>query len=142
MMERFTNEEDEEANIKKQITNIDICGIKQVRVPSNLLVYINNQKWNKQSNCEVGGTRDRNIDVRSGVSPPVTTTTTQDASLRSKFSPRRCNNQISTNILSSQKEFKGATPEIGGILALRIENVAKKLTFDKLCEKLGTYIMR
>ena len=38
------------------------------------------------------------------------------------------------------KNYGGDTPEFGVILALRIENLIKKLTFDTFREKLATYI--
>lgn len=43
--------------------------------------------------------------------------------------------------MSTAKDFTGATPKTGGILALRSENVTKKINYDMFCEKLDTYIM-
>ena len=42
---------------------------------------------------------------------------------------------------STPRDFAGATPKIGGILALRSENMTNKVTYDKFCEKLKVYIM-
>ena len=42
---------------------------------------------------------------------------------------------------STSRDFEGATPKIGGILALRSENVTKKVNYDAFCEKLGIYVM-
>ena len=39
------------------------------------------------------------------------------------------------------KEFEGAAPKIGGVLALRNENVTKKVNYDAFCEKLGVHIV-
>ena len=43
---------------------------------------------------------------------------------------------------STLRNFEGSTPNIGGVLALRSENVTKKVNYDKFCEKLRSYIMR
>ena len=43
--------------------------------------------------------------------------------------------------MSTPKDFEGATPKIGGILALRSENMTNKVNYDIFCEKLGIYIM-
>ena len=51
--------------------------------------------------------------------------------------PRRPNT-ASTN---TPRDFKGAMPKIGGILALRSENMTNKVNYDIFCEKLGVYIM-
>ena len=48
-------------------------------------------------------------------------------------------NNVST---STQRDFKGATPDIGGVLALRSKNVAIKTNYDKFCEKFETYLMK
>ena len=45
-------------------------------------------------------------------------------------------------ITSTHRDFKGATPELGGVLALRSENVIAKTNYDKFCEILRTYIMK
>ena len=42
---------------------------------------------------------------------------------------------------STSRDFEGATPKIGGVLALRSENVTKKVNYDAFCEKLGIYVM-
>ena len=42
---------------------------------------------------------------------------------------------------STSRDFEGATPKIGGILALRSENITKKVNYDVFCEKLATYVM-
>ena len=42
---------------------------------------------------------------------------------------------------STPRDFAGATPKIGGILALRSENITNNVTYDKFCEKLKAYIM-
>ena len=51
--------------------------------------------------------------------------------------PRRPN----TAFANTPKDFEGVTPKIGGILALRSENMTKKVNFDIFCEKLGIYVM-
>ena len=43
---------------------------------------------------------------------------------------------------STQRDFEGSTPEIGGVLGLRSENVSKKINYDKFCKKINTYIMK
>ena len=52
----------------------------------------------------------------------------------------RTNNR-SGPVSSTPRDFEGATPRIGGILALRSENMTKKVNYDQFCEKLSTYIM-
>ena len=42
---------------------------------------------------------------------------------------------------STPRDYAGAVPEIGGILALRSENLTHKVNYDIFCEKLGVYIM-
>ena len=42
---------------------------------------------------------------------------------------------------STNRDFAGATPKIGGVLGLRSENVTKKVNYDSFCEKLGIYVM-
>mmetsp|Transcript_11443 Transcript_11443/g.16185 ORF Transcript_11443/g.16185 Transcript_11443/m.16185 type:complete len:133 (-) Transcript_11443:2152-2550(-) len=44
-------------------------------------------------------------------------------------------------VLSTPRDFKGATPNIGGILALRNKNMTKEGNYDQFCEKLNIYIM-
>ena len=45
------------------------------------------------------------------------------------------------NTSSVSKEFKGANPKIGGVLALRSKNITTKASYDIFCEKLETFIM-
>ena len=44
-------------------------------------------------------------------------------------------------VSSTPRDFEGATPRIGGILALRSENMTKKVNYDQFCEKLSIFIM-
>ena len=48
-----------------------------------------------------------------------------------------------TNIAqaTTPKDFQGATPKIGGILALRSENMTNKVNYNSFCEKLKIFIM-
>ena len=55
-----------------------------------------------------------------------------------RTTPRISNRQVT----NTPRDFEGATPSIGGILALRSENIVKKVNYDSFCEKLGVYIMR
>jgi len=55
--------------------------------------------------------------------------------------PRNTANNA-TNIFSAQRHFEGATPAIGGVLALQSENVNKKLSYDRFKERLETYVMK
>ena len=47
--------------------------------------------------------------------------------------PARVNRRTGP-VSSTPKDFEGATPQIGGILALRSENMLKKVSYDKFCE--------
>ena len=51
--------------------------------------------------------------------------------------PRRTNNAYA----NTPRDFEGVTPQIGGVLGLRSENMTKKVNYDIFCEKLGVYIM-
>ena len=51
--------------------------------------------------------------------------------------PRRINTVSST----TPRDFEGATPKIGGILALRSESMTKKVKYDIFFEKLEVYTM-
>ena len=55
--------------------------------------------------------------------------------------PTYFNNRYGSITRTTQRDFVGDTPKIGGILGLRSENVTKKVNYDLFCEKLGTYIM-
>ena len=55
-----------------------------------------------------------------------------------RTTPRNSNRQVP----NTSRDFEGATPSIGGILALRSENIVKKVNYDSFCDKLGVYIMR
>ena len=55
--------------------------------------------------------------------------------------PRNINNNAA-NTTTAQRSFEGATPAIGGVLALRSENVDKKMSYDRLKEILETYIIK
>ena len=50
-------------------------------------------------------------------------------------------NNRSGPVSSTPRDFEGATPKLGGILALRSENMSKKVNYDQFCEKLYIYIM-
>ena len=50
-------------------------------------------------------------------------------------------NNLSGPVSSTPRDFEGATPRIGGILALRSENMTKKVNYDQFCEKLYIFIM-
>ena len=84
-------------------------------------------------NSEVPPQNTRNNPSATGSSSG--TDTSRPRSLRRDTRP----NNVSP---STQRDFKGATPDIGGVLALRSENVAVKTSYDKFCEKLETYLMK
>ena len=90
----------------------------------------------------------------SEASPSTPTTTTNDGtgepghsqarsdtSARTRSTTRR-DNRTNGVVSSTHRDFAGDTPGIGGVLALRSENVVLKKSYDKFCEKLKTYIMR
>ena len=84
-------------------------------------------------NNEVTPQNNRNTPSTTGSSSG--TETSRPRSSRRDTRP----NSVST---STQRDFKGATPDIGGVLALRSKNVAVKTSYDKFCEKLETYLMK
>ena len=65
-------------------------------------------------------------------------TDTPPASRRNPARNPRHPNTASTNL---PRDYAGVTPKIGGILALRSENMTNKVNYDIFCEKLGVYIM-
>ena len=87
-----------------------------------------------------------------GVDPPQTTTGTAPegtnttnnvnpgTTSRGRY-PRRDGRPNSTGLqpnstgLQVARDFKGDTPDIGGIIALRSENVNMKISYDQFCEK-------
>ena len=54
--------------------------------------------------------------------------------------PARVSNRTGP-VLSTPRDFDGATPLIGGILGLWSENMIKKVNYDQFCEKLYIYII-
>ena len=64
-----------------------------------------------------------------------------DASSTSRRNTTRNPRRPNTNFTSTPRDFEGVTPKIGGVLALRSENMTKKVNYDIFCEKLGVYIM-
>ena len=85
-------------------------------------IHTNSTANNTQENTPVGAASTRSMN-----NPIVG---------RSHDRPRFNHSQSST-----PRDFAGATPKIGGILALRSENMTSKVTYDKFCEKLKVYIM-
>ena len=55
-----------------------------------------------------------------------------------RTTPQNSNRQVT----NTSRDFEGATPSIGGILALRNEIIVKHLNYNYFCEKLGIYIMK
>ena len=84
--------------------------------------------------------------THEGGSTPTTNSNPTDTGANSGTNnrPRNARRDARPNNVASstQKDFKGATPDIGGVLALRSENVSVKTHYDKFCEKLETYIMK
>ena len=86
------------------------------------------------------------------ITPSKPTTPSATENSNSQDSPRRTNpnNAINSNsvdrpnqpnncsgpVLSTPRDFEGATPKIGRILALRSENMTKEVNYDQFCEKL------
>ena len=64
-----------------------------------------------------------------------------DVSTESRRISTRASMFTSTASNNAPKDFGGAAPRIGGVLALRNENVTKKVNYDVFCEKLGVHIM-
>ena len=76
-----------------------------------------------------------------GVDPAQSPGANSDTTSGSRRTPSRASRRTNTSFTNTPKDFEGATPKIGGILALRNENVAKKINYDVFCEKLGVYVM-
>ena len=53
----------------------------------------------------------------------------------------RPSNRVSTVQSSTNRDFEGATPKLGAVLALRNENVNKKMNYDRFLEKLAIYMV-
>ena len=76
-----------------------------------------------------------------GVNPTQSPGNENDTTPESRRFPTRAPRRPNTAFTTTPKDFEGATPKIGGVLALRNENVAKKVNYDAFCEKLGIYVM-
>ena len=74
--------------------------------------------------------------VQAGLASTSNNTNGNSTSRATRQSTRNGTFQTSTN-----KDFGGAIPKLGGILALRNENVTKKVNYDRFLEKLGIYIV-
>ena len=70
------------------------------------------------------------------------TTTGNQASTgsRHKNHNRGKNRNNNVHMETEDRNYEGDNPEVGGILALKTEKIAKKLTFDAFREKLTTYM--
>ena len=71
----------------------------------------------------------------TGNSPPSTSLVANTAptiNRNKNRNPRRVNTSLST----TPRDFEGATPKIGGMLALRSENGNKKVNYDNFCKKV------
>ena len=80
------------------------------------------------------------------VTPPPTTSeyraeNTSDNAAQNVFQGRTSRPRLTAMQSSTSKDFEGATPKIGAILALRSENITKKANYDVFCEKLAIYVM-
>ena len=83
-----------------------------------------------------GPTRNHSEHAREGFTPSVSAGTGNPAARGSRYQ-----NCTGTPQTSTTRDFEEATPKIGGILALRSENVTKKVNYDIFCEKLYIYVM-
>ena len=57
---------------------------------------------------------------------------------------RRGNRPLNRNMAvqpSGHRDFEGATPKLGAVLALRSENIIKKVNYDRFLEKLAIYVV-
>ena len=72
------------------------------------------------------------VGVNHTQSPGADTDVTTESRRISTRAPRCTNNAFN----NTPKEFEGATLKICSILALRNENVTKKVNYDAFCEKL------
>ena len=75
-----------------------------------------------------------------GVNPPQTLGVDTDTPSGRRH-PTRNHRRPNTTYTNTPRDFEGVTPKIGIILALRSENVTRKVNYDIFCEKLGVYIM-
>jgi hypothetical protein len=53
----------------------------------------------------------------------------------------RPSNRTPSAQTSTNRDFEGATPKLGAVLALRSENVNKKVNYDRFLEKLAIYVV-
>ena len=79
----------------------------------------------------------------AAVLPPQTVGSGQATEPATAFirNPSRAPRPTNTAQTTTPRDFGGATPKIGGILALRSENMTHKVNYDIFCEKLGIFIM-
>ena len=76
-----------------------------------------------------------------GFNPAQTLGGVTDTSSGSRRNPTRAPRRPNTTFTNTPRDFDGVTPKIGGVLALRSENMTKKVNYDIFCEKFGVYIM-
>ena len=69
-------------------------------------------------------------------------TNRQNSSTQPRATIRPRDNHTNSVVSSTHRDFAGDTPGIGGVLALRNENVSLKKNYDKFCDKLRTYVMK
>ena len=50
-------------------------------------------------------------------------------------------NRTGTVQSTTNRDFEGATPKLNAILALRSENITKKVNYDRFLEKLAIYVI-
>ena len=88
------------------------------------------------------------VEVPSGNVPDTTT----DSRVGSSSNPRnqstngtqrgtRPSNRTPAAQSSTNRDFEGATPKLGAVLALRSENIHKKVNYDRFLEKLSIYVV-
>ena len=84
--------------------------------------------------------------------PAASHTDTQSAQTRLATTPSNANgngtarttrpsNRTGTVQSSTSRDFEGATPKLSAILALRSENITKKVNYDRFLEKLAIYVV-
>ena len=76
----------------------------------------------------------QSLDVDSKPSSGGDTVTPSVSNRNQARFPRRQN----AGVMSTPKDFEGATPKIGGILALRSENMTHKVNYDVFARSLGS----
>ena len=96
---------------------------------------------NKEDDEGSGGETTTPTTSTAGPNTTATASTTSNTTTNKSKGKGRDKSSNLTHFGSNEKNFEGAQPSVGGILALKTERLDKKVTFEIFKEKVKTYIL-